>query len=109
MSVTGDAVVFGLPNAIHRDRCADCAADVEAALAAHFGQSVRLSLVVDGDAAPPPPRSGQSAATPPPPPAEDEEAIDLTELIDAAPDEAGGVELLTEAFPGAEIIDIPPS
>ena len=38
-------------------------------------------------------------------PEPDDEAIDLTELVDASPDEAGGVELLTEAFPGAELIE----
>ena len=103
--VTADAtgIVFGLPNAIHRDRCAECVGDVEAAFSEHFGVPVTFTLVVDGD--PPPPSGmapGPAAAAPDPEP---DEAIDLTELIDASPDEAGGVELLTEAFPGAELIE----
>ena len=43
---------FALPNAAHRDRCADLVPAVEAALAAHFGTPVTLVLDVD-DAAPP--------------------------------------------------------
>ena len=38
-----DGVVFGLPNAIHRDRCQECVADVEAALAQRFGGPVSVS------------------------------------------------------------------
>ena len=40
---------FALPNAAHRDRCAESASEVEAALTAHFGAKVALVLVVDGD------------------------------------------------------------
>ncbi len=104
MSADADGIVFGLPNAIHRDRCADCVADVEAAFSSHFGQPIRLTLVVDGD--PPPPSGTQPAHAPQPSePSPDDEAIDLTDLVDASPDEAGGVELLTEAFPGAELVE----
>lgn len=103
VSADASSIVFGLPNAIHRDRCAECVGDVEAAFSAHLGVPVSFTLVVDGDPVPP------SGLPPAPPPAaaeaEPEEAIDLTELIDASPDEAGGVELLTEAFPGAELIE----
>jgi hypothetical protein len=104
--VSADAagIVFGLPNAIHRDRCAECVGDVEAAFSAHLGVPVSFTLVVDGDPVPP---TGLPQAAPAPAAESepDDEAIDLTELIDASPDEAGGVELLTEAFPGAELIE----
>jgi hypothetical protein len=102
VSADATGIVFGLPNAIHRDRCAECVGDVEAAFSAHLGVPVSFTLVVDGDPVPP---TGLPPAPPPPAEAEPEEAIDLTELIDASPDEAGGVELLTEAFPGAELVE----
>jgi hypothetical protein len=37
----------------------------------------------------------------------DPDSIDLAELTDAAADEADGLGLLTEAFPGAEVIEEP--
>ena len=44
---------FALPNAAHRDRCADLTPTVEAALGAHFGAPVTLVLDIDDEAAPP--------------------------------------------------------
>jgi DNA polymerase-3 subunit gamma/tau len=41
---------FALPNAAHRDRCADMTATVEGKLREHFGTPVRLVLDVDEDA-----------------------------------------------------------
>jgi len=105
-----DGIVFGLPNGIHRDRCADCADEVQAALSTRLGAAIRLELVVDSDAPAPTVRVGQA---PPPKPASaealeaDPDSIDFAELTDAAPDEADGLGLLTEAFPGAEVIEEP--
>jgi DNA polymerase III subunit gamma/tau len=105
-----DGIVFGLPNVIHRDRCADCADEVQAALSTRLGAAIRLELVVDNDAPAPTARAGQA---PPPKPASaealeaDPDSIDLAELTDAAADEADGLGLLTEAFPGAEVIEEP--
>jgi hypothetical protein len=43
---------FALPNAAHRDRCAEMTATVEGKLSEHFGTPVRLVLDVEGDATP---------------------------------------------------------
>ena len=47
VGVEGDLAVFALPDPMHRDRCEPVKADVEAALAAHFGRRVALKLVAD--------------------------------------------------------------
>ena len=65
-------------------------ADVEAALAAHFGIKVPLQLVVDP--------GGPSREAP-------EEPVDLDALTDAPPDNRTGVDHLTAAFPGAEVVE----
>ena len=54
VAVGPEGAQFALPNAAHRDRCADGVTQVEAALSAHFGTPVRLELIVDaaGPAAP---------------------------------------------------------
>ncbi len=106
VGVQGATVIFGLPNAIHRDRCQECVDDLRQALSDHFGASLELELVVDGDAPAPPARAAEPAARPDasePDPGDDE--IDLDALTDADDTAAGGVSLLTEAFPGAELID----
>ena len=108
ISVDGPTIVFGLPNAIHRDRCQECVDDVRAAISSHVGGPVDLQLVVDGDAPPPAARAtDRPAAQPEPTPeaAEEEEVIDLDSLTDADADAAGGIDLLTEAFPGAELVN----
>ena len=48
VAVDQDGAQFALPTAPHRDRCVELAPQVEAALSAHFGEPVRLVLVVDG-------------------------------------------------------------
>ncbi len=112
VGVQGTAITFGLPNPIHRDRCQECADDVRRALSDHFGTALELELIVDGDAPAPPAR----AAEPGPPPrraepddaagdAAEEEAVDLGGLTDADAATAGGVSILTDAFPGAELIE----
>jgi DNA polymerase-3 subunit gamma/tau len=100
--VTANHAVLALPNEMHRSRCDELRADVERALAAHFGRPVPLRLVADGAMSEPPPGS-----TPPPPAEADsgpEEHIDLDELTDA-PAGGGILDQLTSAFPGAELID----
>ena len=113
---------FALPNAAHRDQCAEQRPLVEAALAARFGTAVKLVLDID-DSAPPPERAPASAntaeppadgperpssgrrATVPAPPAPDEVMdVDPTEFVEAADDEdqASAAEArLLQAFPGA--------
>ncbi|MCB0994375.1 MAG: DNA polymerase III subunit gamma/tau [Acidimicrobiales bacterium] len=98
---TGASVAFGLPNAIHRDRCQGLRPDLEAALTAHFGRPVPVELVVDETDNPSGseqrPESGQPA---------DDDEIDLEELVDA-PDVDTGIDALTKAFPGAVLIEQP--
>ena len=100
---------FALPNAAHRDRCADLTPTVEAALGAHFGAPVTLVLDIDDEAAPPsqgagrvPPSAGGSG------PAETEdEVVDPAEFADdggggAGEDQASAAQArLLQAFPGA--------
>ncbi len=96
-------MVFGLPNPIHRDRCADCIDEVRDALSSRFGVAIDLQLVVDDQQ-----HSSGAAHDPvadPAPSQPEDEVVDLSELTDARPDQAGGLDLLTEAFPGAEVID----
>ena len=113
MTVDDAGAVFGLPNQAHRDKCDERRGDVEAALADHFGQPIPLRLVVDDDsggAEPAPgPDAGTAAAPPVPDPGvvEDEAAsIDPAELVDApSTASGGGLDKLTEAFPGAELVE----
>jgi DNA polymerase-3 subunit gamma/tau len=111
--VDDDAAVFGLPNRVHASRCEECRADVEAALAGHFGRPVPIRIVVDGDV--PDPSSPPHLTVAPPPAADgggssahDEGAgIDLDDLTDAPEAATSGLDRITAAFPGAEIVTDP--
>jgi hypothetical protein len=96
---TDDGVaVFSLPNAIHRDRCEEVRAEVEAALSDHFGAPIRLRLVVDvGADAPAAPSSAEFAS-------EEDEEVRAEELTDAPP-LPSPEDRIKEAFPGAEEVD----
>ena len=65
VAVDDQGAHFALPNAAHRDQCAEHQGLVESALAAHFGSPVSLVLVVDGapgsSASPGAARNGQGA------------------------------------------------
>jgi DNA polymerase III subunit gamma/tau len=111
----GRSATFALPNAPHRDHCEKQRPAVEAALARHFGRPVPLRLVTDAEAggpgagvdlAPPPgpPGPGSSASASAPPPPDEEDVGDVAALEDA-PDAGSGLDRLTEAFPGAELIE----
>lgn len=107
IGVTGSHAILAFPNEVHRKRCEEFRADVEQALAAHFGRPVPLQLTADAaatapDAAPRP--SGRGAPPTPEPDPTPDEHIDLDELTDA-PVGGGVLEQLTSAFPGAELID----
>ena len=100
---------FALPNAAHRDRCAELAPQVEAALTAHFGVPVSLVLVVDdgsarGSAAPgrcvAPGRAG-GAGPGDLDDLDDEDPADLVAATVDGLDQASAAEArLLEAFPG---------
>jgi len=107
VSVDAQGAHFALPNAAHRERCAELAPTVEAALAAHFGTPV--TLVLDVDAAAPPTTPGEGAAAPRaggPGDVADVEEVDPADFADdahdAASDHASAAEArLLQAFPGA--------
>ena len=110
MTVDDAGAVFGLPNQAHRDKCHERRADVEAALADHFGRPVPLRLVVDdgGGGPEPPPRLDTDPAHAPTPESDEDEvaSIDPAELVDApSTASGGGLDKLTEAFPGAELVE----
>jgi hypothetical protein len=94
-------IAFAVANDPHRKRAEPYRAEVEATLAAHFGRQVPLTLVIDeGQRGAPVERNNVL-------PSDDgHEAIDPAELIDAGPQPVdGGIERLTRAFPGAEVIE----
>jgi DNA polymerase III subunit gamma/tau len=101
---------FALPNAAHRDQCAEQQGLVEAALAAHFGAPVKLVLVIDdGGTGTAPlvgtgPAGDRTATSTDPGPDDQHFAEYSTEdvLDDAAADEAAAAQArLLQAFPGA--------
>ncbi|HEY1281445.1 MAG TPA: DNA polymerase III subunit gamma/tau [Acidimicrobiales bacterium] len=86
---------FALPTAQQITKAEQYRDEVEAALAEHFHRPVPLRLVVDG------PEVTSDAARPP---LDDE--VDLAEVMDAPPvDMPSGLDRLTEAFPGAELVE----
>ena len=111
VALDGDSASFGLPNAHVIDRCEEVKPDVEAALAAKFNRPVRISLVVDGDStttsAPPSsaPTARPAKAKPEPVDEAVEEVGDISELENAPDVASTGIERLTQAFPGAEVIE----
>jgi hypothetical protein len=92
--------VFALPNAVHRDRCEEVRAEVEGALASHFGRPVRLRLAVENEAGSPGPASVQG------PPAEPDDDVDLADLRDAPSGEvASPIDHVMQAFEGAKVVE----
>jgi hypothetical protein len=107
LSVGDGRAVYALPGAGLLEKASDVKGAVEAALAEHFGFAVPLDLVVDPGGAPPPddaPARSPSAAEEPAP---EEELVDLDELTDAPDDPRTGIDHLSAAFPGSEIVEGP--
>ncbi|MFN0090670.1 MAG: hypothetical protein ACKVWR_10450, partial [Acidimicrobiales bacterium] len=113
LEVAGDAVVVGLPNAVHRQHCDEQRPHAEAALAEVLGRAAPLRLVVDPSSGPPEDGGGgpgpavedagraalraQGA-----PPEEDYDDIgDLDELASADDLPTHAVALVVKHFPGA--------
>ena len=97
VGVDDASATFALPNPVHRDRCEECRAEVEQALAAHFGRPVplRLTVVEPGT----PPIAGTTETQP-------DEEIDLTDLRDApAAEVASPVDHVMQMFEGAEVVE----
>ena len=97
VAADSDGATFALPGAQQVAKCEGYKAEVEAALAAHFHRPVPLRLVVD-EGGPP----GGDAG--PAPPTDDD--VDPTDLLDAPPASVpSGLDRLTQAFPGAQLLD----
>jgi DNA polymerase-3 subunit gamma/tau len=99
------SAVFALANAPTRDHCEKRRADVERALATHFGRPIPLRLVTDaevGGAAAAPAAKRKARAV-----VEAEEVADVGDVhaLEDAPSAGTGAQRLTEAFPGAELVD----
>jgi DNA polymerase III subunit gamma/tau len=113
VAVDDEGVHFALPNAAHREQCAEQQPVVEAALSEHFGTKVTLILQTDDSGTPQAARPGPSpaasgrsrggVATAPAPPVDEDEYVDPSELIDdTTSDQASAAEArLLHAFPGA--------
>jgi hypothetical protein len=76
---------------------------VEAALSRHFGTRLTLRLERRDDDGP----TDGAEAGPPPSGAPDDEEVGDVHALEDAPTATTGVERLTEAFPGAELLEEP--
>jgi DNA polymerase-3 subunit gamma/tau len=98
------ALALGVSNEAHRQKCDEHRKDVEAVIAGVVGGPVPLLLVVDGSHQDHDDNVVQlkRPAAPPPP----DEEVDLTDLVDAPPEEVlSPIDRLAQAFPGSEILD----
>ena len=94
------SAVYALPSTTPLTKGEQYRAEVEAALARHFGRPVPLKLIADK-----PEVDRSRPATTDAGPFE-EEVYDPAELVDAPPENARtGMDKLVEAFPGAELLD----
>jgi DNA polymerase-3 subunit gamma/tau len=115
VEVADGTAVLAFSNDVHRQKCEGKRPEVEKALSTRFGVPVTLRLTIDGEAAPRPRPAGggggRRAAEPEPEPGAD--AADhlggssVHELDDAPDAPAGGIDALTEAFPGSELVEGP--
>jgi hypothetical protein len=85
------------PTEAHRAKCERQLGDAEAALQAHFGAPVPITLGIEGDPTPGP-RGGAAAFA-------DDDAVDLDDVVDAPPADLDPFSQLTQAFPGSELLD----
>ena len=98
VAVEDGTAVMALPNEPHMRRCEDMRPELEKALADRFGVVVPVRLIVDGDTRQP--VREPAVVTP-----VVDEAVDLDGLVDADIAEGSAVEKLTQAFPGASLVD----
>jgi DNA polymerase-3 subunit gamma/tau len=105
LGVRDGKLALGVSNDAHRGRCDEHRKDVEAAIARVVGGPVSVVLVVDGSHEDHDDNVVQLKRPAAAAPVEEEE-VDLTDLIDAPPEEAlSPIDRLAQAFPGSEIID----
>ncbi|MDQ3147965.1 MAG: hypothetical protein M3R01_13740, partial [Actinomycetota bacterium] len=89
-------VAFALPSEALQRKAEVMRTEVEAALAAHFGRAVPIRVIVDAPAAAP---KEPAVAV------DDGAGVDLADLRDAPDAGRTGLDRLTQAFPGAEIVE----
>lgn len=100
------ALEFVLPNDVHRQRCEVVRGAVDTAIANHFGAAVPITLVAGASpAANNEYIPAESMPTDPGAEVREEEIIDMNDLTDATEMHASVTERLTEAFPGAELVE----
>ena len=109
-----DTANFGLPNPVHRDRCEEIRAEVDAAIASHFGRPIPLALVVDEtepepDFFNPPPSGGAVAVAEPEPTVSAEEDVDVHSLVDATGDVPSAEDRVLATFEGSTVLEDPPT
>ena len=97
-------VTVRAPSDVHAGKCEPHRAAAESALSAALGTSVTIAITAGGTAP-----SGSSGAArtsaPTPPPANDDD-IDLTELVDAPPEEQRSPEQdVADLFPGSRVME----
>ena len=102
VAVEDGTAVMALPNEPHMRRCEDMRPELEKALTDRFGVAVPVRLIVDGDT-----RQSvrESAVVTTVVDEAVDEAVDLDGLVDADIAEGSAVEKLTQAFPGASLVD----
>ena len=102
VSVDENGVTIALPNEPHLRRCSELLGELEAAIKNTFGGLVPVLLAVDDQSL-----SSLSPPNPvkPPTPVNNDEDLDLSDLVEADPNSGSAVERLSQAFPGAEIVE----
>jgi hypothetical protein len=106
LRVDGATAVFALPSVIHVERATPRVPDVQSILSEHFATNLQLQLVVDEVSQAPPDEEVRHA--PPPDEVAVEDIGPVEELRDATDLEATHLERITQAFPGAELVDDDP-
>ncbi|MCU1371554.1 MAG: polymerase subunit gamma/tau, partial [Ilumatobacteraceae bacterium] len=108
VSLDGGAAVVRVDNDHHRQNCERKRADVERVLSDVAGQPVTITFEVGGSNADSPRPAGSSRPASQPKTDDPDEHLagaDVHDLDDAPDAPAGGLAALTEAFPGAELLD----
>ncbi len=102
VSVDENGVTISLPNEPHLRRCSELLGEVEASIKNTFGVEVPVLLSVGAS-----PVSSTSPPDPakPPKPIKTDEDLDFSDLVEADPNSGSAVERLSQAFPGAEIVE----
>lgn len=104
----GGTATIRVDNEHHQQNCERKRPDVELALAAAVGQAVTVQFEVGGEVsatAPPAGGGGRPAPQVSDDPDEHLAGHDVHDLPDAPDAPSGGLAALTEAFPGAELIE----